>query len=271
VYAQEASLILPNRQWNVLTCNYGHYSLSKIHTGHDTIINAIPCSQLYENGNLVGSYFTDEKKCFFVDTLGNASLIYDYGLQAGDTASWIPILDVFNEEELHLVVDSVSSTQVNGETKKVILFKPLSDGSFKFIQECWIEDVGSVHGFLYPIHFRLLEAEAQQKCDLTCFFQDDNLYWMNPNYTECGVSSVTEYKEEKLLLYPNPVSDVMHISSSSDELQYALYSILGKPLRQGILPPYQSVTINMSGLPCGIYMLHYTTNGVEKTRKIIKY
>jgi len=72
-------------------------------------------------------------------------------------------------------------------------------------------------------------------------------------------------------LYPNPVSDVLHISSSSDGLRYTLYSILGKPLRQGILPPYQSVTINMSGLPIGVYMLHYTSNGVERTRKIIKY
>lgn len=269
-YAQEAPETYPNRQWSVLKCDYGQYTYSEISTGQDTIINEIPCSRLYENGNHVGAYFTNGERCFFVDSLGNTILLYDYGLQLGDTAFWITVLDVFNDEELYLVVDSISTTTVNGEAKKVLFFRPLSDGSFKFIKEYWIEDVGSVHGFLYPTRFRLLEAESQQKCDLTCFFQENNLVWMNPNYTECGMSGVAEHKEEKLILYPNPVTDVLHIPSSPDVMQYALYSVLGKPVREGVLLPGQPATINMAELPSGVYVFRYIVKGVAQSKKIIK-
>ena len=109
-----------NRQWNIVEYNLGHYTNSVISTGPDTIINETLASRLYENGNYVGAYFTNDDKCFFEDSLGNTTLLYDYGLQPGDTAFWIPILDAFWGEEQYLIVDSISTAQVNGEGKKVL-------------------------------------------------------------------------------------------------------------------------------------------------------
>ena len=264
-----------NRQWNIVEYNLGHYTNSVISTGSDTTINETLASRLYENDNYVGAYFTKDDKCFFEDSLGNTTLLYDYGLQPGDTAFWIPILDAFWDEEQYLIVDSISTAQVNGEGKKVLFFKPLSDGLFKFIRESWIEDVGSVHGFLYPTHFRLLEAEAQQKCDLTCFFLNGSLAWMNPNYTECGGTSITEYEKEGVLLYPNPALDMLNIVLPerviSEKIYCDIFDIQGNLVKKDVISCDTKKQIDISTLPVGQYIIHcYDAYNFNQSVKFIK-
>ena len=264
-----------NRQWNIVEYTLGHYTNSVISTGSDTTINETLASRLYENDNYVGAYFTKDDKCFFEDSLGNTTLLYDYGLQPGDTAFWIPILDAFWDEEQYLIVDSISTAQVNGEGKKVLFFKPLSDGLFKFIRESWIEDVGSVHGFLYPTHFRLLEAEAQQKCDLTCFFLNGSLAWMNPNYTECGGTSITEYEKEGVLLYPNPALDMLNIVLPerviSEKIYCDIFDIQGNLVKKDVISCDTKKQIDISTLPVGQYIIHcYDASNFNQSVKFIK-
>ena len=263
-----------NKQWHIVKYDFGHYTCSDIFTGSDTTINESPASQLYEDGNYVGAYFTNDDKCFFVDTFGNTTLLYDYGLQPGDTAFWIPVLDAFGED-LCLSVDSISTTQINGDTKKVLFFKPLSDGLFNFIREIWIEDVGSVHGFLYPTRFRLLEVEAQQKCDLTCFFQDNVLFWMNPNYTECGVSSVTKHEKEGVLLYPNPASNVLNLvlpeKVAVENVYCDIFDIQGNLVKKDVIPSGTQKQIDISILSAGQYLVRcYDASKFNQSVKFIK-
>ena len=264
-----------DKLWHIVKFDFGNYTFSNISTGPDTMINTILAFQLYEDGNYVGAYFTNDDKCYFVDLLGNTTLLYDYGLQPGDTAFWIPIMDAFWDEEQYLVVDSVSTTQVNGESKKVLFFKSLSDGLFNFIREIWIKDVGSVHGFLYPTHFRLLEAEAQQKCDLTCFFLNGSLAWMNPNYTECGGTSITEYEKEGVLLYPNPALDMLNIVLPerviSEKIYCDIFDIQGNLVKKDVISCDTKKQIDISTLPVGQYIIHcYDASNFNQSVKFIK-
>ncbi|MDD6186246.1 MAG: T9SS type A sorting domain-containing protein [Bacteroidales bacterium] len=264
-----------NKQWHIVEYEFGHYTCFDISTGLDTTINESLATQLYKNEIYVGAYFTNGDKCYFVDSLGNTTLLYDYGLQPGDTAFWIPIEETLGEEELYLVVDSISTIQINGEVKKVLFFKPISDAVFKYIRECWIEDVGSVHGFLYPARFHLLEVEAQQKCDLTCFFQDNNLVWMNPNYTECGVSSVTEYGKEVVLLYPNPASKVLNVVLPEkvilEKIYCDIFDIQGNLVKKEVIPSGTQKQIDISILSAGQYLIRcYDASKFNQSVKFIK-
>ena len=264
----------PSKEWHIVKYGFGHHTHSVISTGSDTMINSVLSSQLYENGEYVGAYYTNGDKCFFVDTLGNASLLYDYGLQPGDTALWIPILNAGDGENQILVVDSVSTVQVNGESKKVLLFKPISGMFFNYIEECWIEDIGSLHGFLYPTHFRLLEVEAGQKCDLTCYFQENNLFWMNPDFSECG-AVVPGYEKEEMLLYPNPATDVLNVVMPeriiSEKVFCDIIDTHGKLVKKEVLHGSNHVRLDISTLSAGHYIMHfYDLSTLNQSVKVVK-
>ena len=271
---QEIRDYYPRRQWNITMCNYGVYSQSEIYTGIDTMLNGVLSSQIYENGLYVGSYFKEDGKCYFIDTLNNTRVLYDYGLQPGDTVPWITVLNEYSGDVMNLIVDSVITLQISGDEKKAIFFRPLSDGVFRNIRECWIEDIGSVHGFLFPTRFQLLEEESQQKCDLTCFFQEDVLVWMNAQYEECGVG-LREDEKESAMIYPNPVTDVLNVfiseKNANEKICIKIFDSIGHFLKGETILGGELAQIDVSTLPQGLYVIHFYNKSKQiKSVKLIK-
>jgi hypothetical protein len=80
--------------------------------------------------------------------------------------------------------------------------------------------------------------------------------------------SQTNYLEPYIQLFPNPTSDILHIDSKNMINQMLLYDNQGKPVRTILIEGYQH-TINLSGLPVGIYYLNIVMNHGIITRKII--
>ena len=223
-------------------------------------------------------------------------LLYDFSLEKGDTVTYYALGNNNHAVKCTAIRVESADIPVGWNQYSPVFHHYSSDDTIVYLTDntplrqilltsvgypvpnnVWIEGIGSIHGFAEgdPLWFEDVSRQI-----LLCFSDNSEATYQTgfdfDNSPEDCFSNgfggdVTDRPPMVVSLYPNPVSDVLHISSSSDELRYALYSILGKPLRQGILSPDQSITINMSGLPCGIYMLHYTTNGVQRTRKIIKY
>ncbi len=81
------------------------------------------------------------------------------------------------------------------------------------------------------------------------------------------VSGVTAHGQKTYLVYPNPVSAVLHFSAPKQSEKY-LYSIKGKLLRST-----ESQQMQVSGLPAGIYLLLFKDKNTGKTlgrQKVIK-
>jgi hypothetical protein len=81
-------------------------------------------------------------------------------------------------------------------------------------------------------------------------------------------TSDSENSKTKLVVYPNPVSDILQIVSESIIQDYKLMTIQGAVLQKG-----KSVEsgIDMSSLNSGLYLIHLKfENGEEETRKIVK-
>lgn len=82
------------------------------------------------------------------------------------------------------------------------------------------------------------------------------------NLTITGSLSTTSFNENKVKLYPNPVSDVLNITTSSSFNSYEIYDVIGKVVlkAKGI----QSNQIDVSKLEKGIYLIKFDDKFVNK-------
>jgi hypothetical protein len=83
--------------------------------------------------------------------------------------------------------------------------------------------------------------------------------------------SIDESLIEDFSFYPNPVKDELHLRmpSTFSQVEVLIYNQLGqKVLNQRIRE--DSKTINVSGLPTGIYLIKFTTEITSQTFKFIK-
>ena len=77
-----------------------------------------------------------------------------------------------------------------------------------------------------------------------------------------------ENSKTKLVVYPNPVSDILQISSSSAILNFKITNIQGAVLQQG--KPIENA-IDVSNLSSGLYFLQMKLeNGEEQIQRVIK-
>ena len=80
-----------------------------------------------------------------------------------------------------------------------------------------------------------------------------------------------QMQENNFALYPNPVSTVINISfpKSSENAEFALYNVLGERILQTNVNTMKN-TIDVSGLPSGMYIASITSNNKTTSYKIIK-
>ncbi|KFC20338.1 hypothetical protein IO90_14315 [Chryseobacterium sp. FH1] len=73
-------------------------------------------------------------------------------------------------------------------------------------------------------------------------------------------------KNNAISVYPNPVSDVLHLNSKNDVEQINIFNTVG----QKVLSFKDSKSIDVSSLPAGVYIMNATSKGKTTTKKIIK-
>ena len=66
-------------------------------------------------------------------------------------------------------------------------------------------------------------------------------------------------------IYPNPVSDVLHVSSSKPIDYMELFSVLGEKVKQN----HNSDEITVKGLSTGIYLLKVYNSNRSITKKVV--
>ena len=70
------------------------------------------------------------------------------------------------------------------------------------------------------------------------------------------------------VVYPNPVTDVLHVALTSSQAYYKIFGIDGKMIQSGKM---ESDEINMTHFPSGMYLLRLQTDeGKTTVRKIVK-
>lgn len=95
--------------------------------------------------------------------------------------------------------------------------------------------------------------------------------WMMTDGTQLGLKvSTTELVHHSyILIYPNPTTDVLHISTDADlsQARYHVYDILGNLVSQG---SYDGSTIDVADLPPGSYYLQVLDDNQVAQGKFVK-
>lgn len=80
--------------------------------------------------------------------------------------------------------------------------------------------------------------------------------------------STVELSEEEVDVYPNPVSDVLHVNNHSQQvLNLQIVDVLGKVIKKQTLSEGHHEQIDVSELPVGLYILEYSGDQSQLFRK----
>ena len=93
-------------------------------------------------------------------------------------------------------------------------------------------------------------------------------YLLEVHINRNGGIGIDEEYATNLILYPNPVKDLLHVGCDNLK-QYDVFSVDGKLIRSSQTDSDEDI-IDLSGLESGIYMLRITSDKGAVTRRIIK-
>lgn len=83
------------------------------------------------------------------------------------------------------------------------------------------------------------------------------------------LSGIEDYESTSLVLFPNPVQDVLHIQCEKQMGRIILFDIYGKKLQEKTIDGMQT-DFSMRAYPAGIYILQIQSNNNFITKKILK-
>ena len=195
--------------WNTTHRYASNVSTQTLYAIEDTMIDGFKCRKIFDKNNIYqGALREEEERTLFYNREScEAITLYDYSLSVGDTVPDLIINGEFIDESEYgidsdlgrrLIVDSIVMDEIDGDLRKHIYFKPVSDCIFQTVKEEWIQGIGSVHGLLFPLTIRTLAVELGESLDLTCYLENDMLIWQSGQYTDCdgtyanGPTNVTE-------------------------------------------------------------------------------
>lgn len=135
----------------------------------------------------------------------------------------------------------------------------------------WIQaDVTNINSAYYISNFRF-KFEFENDTGNNIYIDDINLF-------PASMTFVKEEIADNLSVYPNPVSNMMHITFDVYDASY--YNItLTNALGQQVANVYQGelmsgagkkISFDMDELPQGVYFLNVESNGVVRTTKVMK-
>ncbi|NPD46957.1 MULTISPECIES: T9SS type A sorting domain-containing protein [unclassified Lentimicrobium] len=166
VYGYTGDTIIENQTWQKLSFTYEE-SLNE---------NSIPLGFIQQEEHIVS----------FKDTNEVVHQLYNFNLNIGDSVLYFEGL---GSENNYLFVEYIDSILINGTYKKQFHFSTSLNPPY-LLNEIWIEDIGSIHGPLFPINPCHFSSEMPSDIKLTCCFFEDDIIWDNPDFAYCYYHSV---------------------------------------------------------------------------------
>jgi hypothetical protein len=217
---------------------------------------------------------TAERRVYFRSYYGwnhpiKDRLLYDFSIDEGDT---LDVYGLYCETESNTFKVTSKSTieLLNGEHRTIWDLHHLYDPYQEPDQ--WIEGMGSLNGVLFPFCSEIGIISAY--VELLCHFEDDVKLYMSAQDT-CFVDWTTGVQanmQHNIQLYPNPVTNVLYLTTHGDSERfnaYEIYNLSGLKVAEGRLFN-NSYAIPVDYLGSGMYLLRIKNELNAQNFKFIK-
>lgn len=213
-------------------------------------------------------YFWRPDEIWLVDELRH-KLLYDFALEVGDNfeSDLLP-------DGVHLDVISKRSIMMEDDSPRDVLKLRCSNdpNGDIFGERTWIQGVGDTKGLLSIKDCCRNEKQTQ----LLCYSTSGVLRYEFQDSKDCWTLNTTsvEFSPERIKMHlsPNPASNFVTLTFEENILDYEvkLFNSLGQVIKKYQYQNNQSIKINISNIPNGIYFIHMNTNeGIVFSEKLL--
>jgi len=274
---------IPGTSWEYRTWifnSYGEYNSANFSITKDTIVDNKNCVILEREfysctqRPLRDIIYQQEHEIFYYH-LGDSTFyqLYNFDAQLGDTLS-LRLWDGHdnNVDYTYFMVDSIGSVNFDGSSLKKFYLNVgyLSDDDIVFYDGAFfqfelIEGIGCLTNLFY--FFDDGVCDGRYVDEFWCFSHPEEGVYVNGE-SPCGfIETGTEIiQEEEVLVFPNPVTDMLYFSRELDAETIRIYDQAGRLVHQ---QPFES-QISTMALNSGIYFLQlYSDNKVSETKFVI--
>ena len=201
-------LLDTQNEWHFTSCYEGCIT-DVYYTSGDTLVNN-KTHKILDGYHYISRTFllhenVEEKKVSLTRISPNRIdeyLLYDFGLEEGDTFEMKNPITPFPEEGGLFILDSIRNTIIwPGTTRKHFYFSPHETNLISTQNVIWVEGVGSLSMINAPGG----HPDINEVGLLNCFFKNAELFYSNltPEVTVCEptILSLSENKEPKVVIY----------------------------------------------------------------------
>lgn len=202
---------------------------------------------------------TAQRKVYYYNSY--ETLLYDFNLSVGDTLPGSLINDSLSGN----YVSSIDSVLVGSDYRKLFHISVLGSTNAwdsNYVQ--LIEGIGSTFGLLSP-----LMPPFENGTSLTCFILNDTVLYPSPT-SNCNLTIGVDENDElqrTVSAYPNPSTGIFTVNFP-EKFQYSIYDVFGTEIVHSD-DPNQSITLDLSAQPKGIYFFIGISEEKMVSRKII--
>ena len=213
------------------------------------------------------AYEEDEKVYTYNKSTQSFQLNYDFSIVAGESIYYEIVHGSYSCDsimEYHL--DSLSYLVDNTDTLRVQHFTVYNPYNSSNYSTRVIERIGNLNHFeITKDHLKYCVFDMSSES--LCSFNDSNTFLPSSVESQCNeiISSVEEdYNEFKI--FPNPTNDLVFIESQKDVQSIMVKDISGTQLLQST----NSNSIDLRGLPNGIYFIQVSSDSHNSTFRVVK-
>ena len=251
-----------DKQWNVRIEAFGvggmQIATEIFFIDGDSTVNNLDYKQIWLSADSLSSATFKgllrevSEKVYYLPVYGEEGLLYDFGLNVGDTAYVISLPNVGNSE-FEIFITAIDTIENEGVQRKRIQFTSELSSNY----EAWIEGIGSING---PLHTLVNDSWVCPFWLLTCVHDDEELIYKEPYTETCYETSVGIHElsqNSKLSLSQNPVKQgqSIDIEANSSIGIIHIYHISGKLIQTIPSSFTKKQSIKTNDLEKGLYLL----------------